>query len=166
MNKKFVIAISAVCLVAVAAMIVALSLSGKTEKPQFTPPPFEAAAQVGTPTVEDTSWGKIYQSGMSFVAYMCGKVTVSGTGADLYFTNDAGNNAWLKLRIMDTQGNILAETGIIKPGEYLQTVQFTTVPISGQQITMKIMGYEPETYHSIGAVALNTVVEYSLRNKK
>ncbi len=158
MNKKFIIIISAICLVAVVAMAIALSLSGKPAKPQFTPPPFEAAAQVGTPTVEDTSWGKIYQSGMSFVAYMCGKVTVSGTGADLYFTNDKDNNAWLKLRITDEQGNIIAETGIIKPGEYLQTVQFTTVPTSGQQITMKIMGYEPETYHSIGSVVLNTAV--------
>lgn len=159
MNKKFVIVVSAICLVAIVAMAIALGVTGKSKKPQFTPPPFEAAAQTGMPTVEDSSWNKIFQSGMSFVAYMCGKVTMNGTGADLYFTNDKDNNAWLKLRIMDEKGNILAETGIIKPGEYLQTVQFTTVPTSGQKLTMKIMGYEPETYHSIGAVTLNTVVE-------
>ena len=157
MNKKFIIIISAICLVAVVAMIVALSLSGKTAKPQFTPPPFEAAAQTGMPTVEDSSWNKIFQSGMSFVAYMCGKVTINNGAADLYFTNDKDNNAWLKLRIMDEKGNILAETGLLKPGEYVQAVTFTTVPQNGQKLTMKIMGYEPETYHSIGAVVLNTV---------
>jgi len=107
--------------------------------------------------VNDPSWNKIFQSGMSFVAYMCGKVTINNGAADVYFTNDKDNNAWLKLRIMDEKGSILAETGLLKPGEYLQTVTFTTVPQNGQKLTMKIMGYEPETYHSIGAVVLNTV---------
>ena len=157
MNKKFVIVVSAICLVAIVAMAIALGVTGKSKKPQFTPPPFEAAAQQGMPTVEDSSWNKIFQSGMSFVAYMCGKVTINNGAADLYFTNDKDNNAWLKLRIMDEKGNILAETGLLKPGEYVQAVTFTTVPQNGQKLTMKIMGYEPETYHSIGAVVLNTV---------
>ena len=157
MNKKFVIIGAAVCLVAIVVMAIVLGVTGKPAKPQFTPPPFEAAAQKGMPTVDDPSWNKIFQSGMSFVAYMCGKVAVVDAAADVYFANDEGNNAWLKLRIMDEKGNILAETGLIKPGEYVQAVQFTTVPTNGQKLTMKIMGYEPETYHSIGAVVLNTV---------
>ncbi len=160
MNKKFLIAAAAICVVAIAAMIVALSIMPKNEqkKPaEFTPPPFETAAQTGMPTVDDPSWNKIFQSGMSFVAYMSGKVTIDNGAADLYFTNDASNNAWLKLRITDEEGNILAETGLIKPGEYVKTVNFTTVPKNGQKLIMKIMGYEPETYHSIGAVKLNTV---------
>lgn len=158
MNKKWMIALLAVCIVAVVGMVIALAVTGKKgEAPQFTPPPFEAAAQTGLPTVDDPSWNKIFQSGMSFVAYMCGKVTVNNGAADVYFANDEGNNAWLKLRVMDEEGNILAETGLLKPGEYVKTVQFTTVPQNGQKLTMKIMGYEPETYHSIGAVVLNTV---------
>ena len=157
MNKKFVIVVSAICLVAIVVMAIVLGVTGKSQKPQFTPPPFEAAAQTGLPTVDDPSWNKVFQSGMSFVAYVCGKVTVNNGAADVYFANDEGNNAWLKLRVMDEEGNILAETGLIKPGEYVQAVTFTTVPQNGQKLTMKIMGYEPETYHSIGAVVLNTV---------
>lgn len=157
MNKKFAIVVSAICLVAIVVMAIALGVTGKSKKPQFTPPPFETAAQQGMPTVDDPSWNKVFQSGMSFVAYMCGKVTINNGAADLYFTNDKDNNAWLKLRIMDEKGNILAETGLLKPGEYVQAVTFTTVPQNGQKLTMKIMGYEPETYHSIGAVVLNAV---------
>lgn len=156
--KPFII-IGAVCLVAVIGMIVALSLTGpKVIHKPFTPPEFDANAQVGTPEVEDESWKKVYQPGMSFVAYVCGKVELQENTADVYFTNDFDNDAWLKLRITDEQGNILAETGLIKPGEYLKSVTFTTVPAVGAKIAMKIMAYEPDTYYSLGAVTLNTVV--------
>ena len=155
MNKKWMIALLAVCIVAVVGMVIALAVTGKKgEAPQFTPPPFEAAAQTGMPTVENGHWEKIFQTGMSFVAYVCGEFSITDGAADVYFTNDEGNNAWLKLRIMDEEGNILAETGLLKPGQYVKTVQFTTLPTTGQKLTMKIMGYEPETYHSVGAVVL------------
>ena len=77
---------------------------------------------------------------------------------DLYFTNDDGNGVWLKLRIFDGEGNIIAETGIIKPNEYVKTVTFDTVPEKGSAVKLKIMAYEPDTYYSAGAVTLNTVV--------
>lgn len=158
MNKKWMIALLAVCIVAVVGMVIALAVTGKKgEAPQFTPPPFEAAAQTGMPTVKAESWNKVFQTGMSFVAYVCGDVIIYDDAADVYFTNDKDNNAWLKLRIMDENEKILAETGLLKPGEYVKTVQFTTVPKNGQKLIMKIMGYEPETYHSVGAVVLNTV---------
>ena len=159
MMKKWMIAMLVVCIVAVVGMAIALNVTGKkSEAPQFTPPPFEAAAQTGMPSLgESTSWTKVYQPGMSFVAYACGQVIIYDGAADVYFTNDEGNNAWLKLRIMDENEKILAETGLIKPGQYVKAVQFTTLPTTGQKLTMKIMGYEPETYHSIGAVVLNTV---------
>ena len=156
--KPFMI-IGAVCLVAIVGMIVALSLTGpKVIREPFTPPAFDANAQTGTPEVSDESWKEVYQPGMSFVAWVCGKVVLQENAADLYFTNDFDNEAWLKLRITDGQGNVLAETGLIKPGEYLKTVTFTTVPAVGAEIAIKIMAYEPETYYSMGAVTLNTTV--------
>lgn len=41
----------------------------------------------------------------------------------------------------------------------MQSVTFDTVPAPGATISMKVMAYEPETYHSGGAVTLNTVVQ-------
>ena len=158
-KHKLLLIICGVCLVAVIGMIVALSLTGpKVIHKPFTPPAFDANAQTGTPEVPDESWKQVFQPGMSFVAYICGKVVLQENTADVYFTNDFENEAWLKVRITDIDGNILAETGLIKPGEYLKSVTFTTVPAPGTEIAMRIMAYEPDTYYSLGAVTLNTVV--------
>ncbi len=157
-NKTVIIA-SVVCLVAVVGMILALCLtSGESEPQQFVAPEFDSAAVAGTPTDADDSWTPIYKEGMEFSAHVCGRVIVNDNAADIYFTNDEGNDVWMKLRIIDTEGNILGETGLIKPGEYVRSVTFDTVPSSGTEIKMKIMAYEPETYYSAGAVSLNTVI--------
>ena len=76
----------------------------------------------------------------------------------MYFTNDDGNEVWLKLRILDEEDNILAETGLLKPNQYVRTVTFDTVPENRANIKLKIMAYEPDTYYSAGAVTLNTTV--------
>ncbi len=158
-QKKMMIIALAVCLVAVAGMIVALCLTGgEREAPQFVAPPFDSGAVQGIPTGAGDSWMPIYKEGMSFSAHVCGRVVIKDAAADLYFTNDAGNECWMKLRITDEEGNILGETGLLKPGEYVKSISFQSVPTAGTKIKMKIMAYEPETYYSAGAVTLNTVV--------
>ena len=131
----------------------------KEKQPEFVPPPFDESAQTGTPTVPDgLGWEEIDANGLYRVS-VCGAVTLNENKADIYFTNPEGNNVWLKLRIMDESGKILGQTGLIKPGEYLQSVTFDNVPASGSKIVMKVMAYEPETYYSAGAISLNTVIE-------
>lgn len=95
---------------------------------------------------------------MSFFAHVCGRVIIENGKADLYFTNDEGNKVWLKLRITGADDDILAETGLLKPEEYVKSVFFDTVPENGTAIKLKIMAYEPETYYSAGSVSLNTTV--------
>lgn len=149
----------AVCFLAVIGMILSLSLKGgKSEQAEFIPPPFDASAQSGMPDTADESLMHIYKDGMNFSAHICGKITLNGDSADLYFTNDYGNNVWLKLRILDEKDNILAETGILKPNEYIKTVTFDVVPENKANIKLKIMAYEPETCYSAGAVTLNSTV--------
>lgn len=150
--------LTVLCLIAAVVMVLALCFGGRSKPPTFTPPPFEPNAQQGTPQVDDESWMPLYREGMGYSVHICGAVHIVGQQADLYLTNDAGNHVWLKLRITDEDGRILAETGLIKPGEYLQSVTFTTVPPAGTPITMKLMAYEPETYYSAGAVTLSTTI--------
>ena len=95
---------------------------------------------------------------MNFSAHICGKVTLNESEANVFFTNDDGNKVWLKLRILDQEDNILAETGLLKPNEYIRAVTFYTVPENGATIKIKIMAYEPDTYYSAGTVTLNTTV--------
>ncbi len=54
---------------------------------------------------------------------------------------------------------MIAETGLIKPGEYLQTIEFSRAVADDEPLTFKVMGYEPETYLSAGAVSLKPAVK-------
>lgn len=89
---------------------------------------------------------------------ICGKFVPNGNAADVWLYNPESNSVWLKVRVLDSKGNTLGETGLVKPGEYVQSVTLDTVPQSGAAITLKIMAYEPDTYQSAGAVGLNTTV--------
>lgn len=159
MKCKAVYFSAAVCILAVLGMLLSLTRTGKSpEQAAFVPPPFETTAQSGMPETADASWTQIYRDGMDFSAHICGNIVLHGNAAAVYFTNDAGNQVWLKLRILDTEDRILAETGLLKSNEYVQTVTFDTVPESGAAIRLKIMAYKPDTYYSAGAATLNTTV--------
>lgn len=124
---------------------------------EFTPPPFESSAVVGSPTVPDNlGWqeldAKVYQVGI------CGRFLPKGTTADIWLTNPESNTVWLKVRVLDEKGNTLGETGLLRPGEYVQSVELDTIPKTGTPIVLKIMAYQPDTYYSEGAVSLNTTI--------
>lgn len=155
-NMPLILA-AGVCLLSVIVMIAVLANPKEGEPQTFTPPPFEAFAVQGTPDVpEGLGWGEL--DAKVYKASVCGVIRVEDGSTDVWFTNPESNTVWLKLRVLDKDGNILAETGIIKPGEYVQSVVFNIVPASGDAISLKLMAYEPETYHSAGAVTLNTTV--------
>jgi len=161
-NKK---GISAIPVLAVAAavcvvvMIVALCIPKEAEKGEFVPPAFDSAAVVGTPEVpENLGYSAPYQEGMAYRFSVCGNVTMDGTTATVYMTNPAENEVYLKLRVLDENGNILGETGLLKPGEYVKTVELTKQLAVGTSIKLKIMSYEPETYYSAGSAVLNTAI--------
>ena len=70
---------------------------------------------------------------MSYDFAVCGNVTMEGDKAIVYLTNIEGNNAWIKLRVFDEQGNMLGETGLIKPNEYVKYVTLSKTPRSVQR---------------------------------
>ena len=147
-----------ICVISLMVMIAALTMGQKHEMAEFTPPPFDVTAQVGTPTVsEDLGWSEL--DAQAFKVSVCGVFAPENGSADIWLTDPENNTVWLKLRVLDTDGNILGETGLIRPGEYVQSVTLDKVPKSGASIVLKLMAYEPETYHSAGAASLNTTVK-------
>lgn len=154
---KAVYIAAAICLASFIFLAVSLGMES-SRVGKFVPPEFDPAAQSGTPEVsEELGWSQVWQQGMDFKAAVCGIVMLENGKADIYFSNLEGG-AWLKLRAMDEAGNILGETGLIRPGEYLRSVSLDPVPEDGAPITLKIMAYEPETYYSLGSVLLDTTV--------
>ena len=159
-KKNYILPLAAVlCVLSLAVMVFALTRQEEipTEMGEFTPPPFESAAVVGSPAVPDgLGWqeldARVYKVGI------CGKFIPKGNSADIWLTNPEGNTVWLKVRVLDEKGNILGETGLVRPGEYVQSVALDTVPKAGTPIVLKIMAYQPDTYYSEGAVSLNTTI--------
>lgn len=145
------------CVVCVGIMIYALATTGtKTEK--FVPPPFDTAAQTGTPEVpEDLGWSEMDAQAYKFS--ICGAISPKNGKADVWLTNPKENEVWLKVRVLDMDGNTLGETGLIRPGEYVRSVTLQPEPKADDNIQLKIMAYEPDTYYSAGTVSLNTTVK-------
>lgn len=168
MAKKnaLLIIVSAVCIIAVAVMMIAL-VSGGSENPadsnstvqtaEFTPPDFDGTAIQGTPEVpEELGYSEIDAQAYKFS--VCGKVICENGSADIYLTDPDSNNVWLKVRVLDENDNVLGETGLIKQGEYVQSVSLENIPPDGSQIKLKVMSYEPDTYYSMGAATMNTTI--------
>lgn len=144
-------------------MAAVLAVTGKrdAELKEFTPPPFEQEAVSGDPEVpEDLGFSALNIPGAYRVS-LCGKVVEEDGRADVWLTNHAENTVWMKLRVLDAQGNILGETGLLKLGEYVQSVDLTGADVSLEdemELQLKIMAYEPNTYHSAGSAVLNTTL--------
>lgn len=153
MKKDRIIAMLAVaCAVSLAVMV--LALCRDRTGGEFTPPPFETAAQAGQPEVPE---GRGYQEldVRVFRVCLCGEIRTQEGAAEVWFTNPADNSVWLRLRILDEEGNILGQTGLLRPGEYVRWVELEQIR-PGMPVTLKVMAYEPETYCSAGALVFHT----------
>ena len=158
-KKNYILPLAAVlCVLSLAVMVFVLTRQEvQTEMGEFTPPPFDAAAVIGSPSVPDgLGWQEL--DAQAYIVGICGKFIPNGNTADVWLTNPVSNTVWLKVRVLDEKGNALGETGLIKPGEYVQSVELDTVPKAGTPIVLKIMAYQPDTYYSEGAVSLNTAI--------
>lgn len=156
-NKKYALPVLVgVFVIMLTAMMVALCVPKTAE---FIPPDFDSNALSGVPTVDESmGYTELYQDGMAYRVSVCGVPTVDGNELTVYFTNTEGNEKNLKLRVLDESGEILGETGLIKPGEYVKSVTLKKPIDARENIKLKIMGYEPETYESAGSVSLNVTV--------
>lgn len=156
MKKAIYPILAALCVLALIGMTAALILTGKSR--EFTPPPFDPAAQEGTPAVSpEAGYGEM--DAKAFCFSVAGELFPQNGRVDLWLTNPAENSVWLKVRILDESGAILGESGLIRPGEYVRSVNLHTQPQSSVKVVLKIMAYEPETYYSAGSAVLNTSLQ-------
>lgn len=162
MKKKNLILpiLGGILAVVLIAMVVVLCLPEK-EPPQgeYVQPAFDEAAVAGTPEV-DASLGywQLYQEGMAYRVAVCGAPRADGKELTVYFANDASNEKYLKLRVLSESGKILGETGLLRPGEYVQSVTLTKKVSPETKLTFKILSFEPSDYSSAGSVLLNVTV--------
>lgn len=169
-NKAMLVITSAVCICSVTVMIFALSVSNKkigdTEANEkgtaaqtevFVPPEFDKNVEKGIPDVPE-NLGYSDVDAKEFIFSVCGKIICENNSADIYLTNPKESDVWLKIRILDKDDLIIAETGLVKPGEYLKSISISNPLSDGSEIKLKVMAYEPDTYYSGGAVTLKTTI--------
>lgn len=137
-------------------MVWALNRDKGQDSSAFIPPPFEKNALQGEPDVPP-ELGYSQLDAQAFRAAVCGAPVVLDGEALLYFTNPEDNEVWLKVRILDANGTILGESGLLRPGEYVEAVELSVIP-KENTVELKLMAYEPETYHSAGAAGLSTTL--------
>lgn len=146
-----------ICAVSLIVMTVLLISGKKKIIADFVPPGFDASAVQGTPDFADMEI-KEFDSG-SFKVSLCATPEIKDASAAIMFFNPETNTVFLKLRIMDSQGNRIYETGLIKPGEYISHIPLNKQELTSADISIKIMAYEPETYFSASAISVNTILK-------
>lgn len=156
------IALGIACAVAVVVLIVVAIAPWKQQKivmGEFTPPPFDPAAVSGVPEVDESLGWSDVPIRAGYAVKVCGELRANPDGSlPIWFYADSGNTVWVKLRVLDEKGDRLGETGLLRPGEYVELVQLNEKAVSGK-VTLHIMGYEPETYYSAGAINFETVLQ-------
>ena len=155
-RKMMLLLTGAICALCVAVLIAVL-VQGPRQEIRFTPPPFEENAVAGVPSLTKADGYKPIDAQL-FQFSICGELTLEDGKTDVWLTNNAENNVWLKVRLADAEGGQLGETGLIRPGEYVQSIQLTMLPEETSEVVMLVMSYEPETYYSMGSVSLYTTL--------
>lgn len=156
MKQKITLAglgILCLCLLALLLWILHTEKTSAT----FSPPSLDPQRQAGSPDPDLAPELQTLDVG-AYQIQICSQPRFKQRHAQVWLVNAAENQAWIKIRISDSQGNILGESGLICPGEYLCDVALSVQPESGATIKMKIMAYAPQTYYSLGAVDLVTTV--------
>lgn len=126
------------------------------EKKKFVKPDFEENAVDGIPAVEnfDKSVVKINEE---YVIYINPVPVIKKGKLLINFTSIDSNKILVKLRVKDSNGNIVGESGILKSGQYVEYLDIDGINI-GDEITYVIMGYEANSYLSAGTFSLKTKV--------
>ena len=142
MQKKKITILSLILLVLIVIIFALLDAR------RFHPPKFEENAKVfenepeGLITVND-----------DYIFSINGNPTLSNNYLNINLYSLTSENIYIKVRIM--QGDkIIGQSGLLKSHEYLDKLYVSSINKS-KGIQYVIMGYEKDTYYSMGEVTLN-----------
>ena len=126
---------------------------------EFEEPTWELAAVAGAPDVDDPAlrYGQL-QIGKDFAVGLCMDPQVVDGQAKLYFASMEDNAVWTRIQLLDESGAILGESGILKPGEYVESIGLGKVPKKSGLVIAKILSYEADTYYSQGTATAQVML--------
>ena len=146
-----------VCIVSVLGLVYAVTeySRARAQTVQFVPPVFDCNTIDGIPAAPESLNYTPLKVEDGYMFSSCGILNAHGETVDIYFTSPEDNRVWMLLKLYDEKDNLLSSTGLIKPGQYLKSLTLDTIPKNSENVRLKVVAYEPETYHSMGTVTLN-----------
>lgn len=154
MKNKILASIAIIVFIAGASLFVYSKIN---QQVLFTPPAAEMNAKSGSFVApDDLGWTELYQDGMPYKFSICGICNPDDNKLPVWFYNNQENEALLVLEVYDSSENKIAETGFLKPGEYLKEITLDESLDKNEVVNYQVIGYEPENYESLGRVSLTT----------
>lgn len=158
-TEKIILIILVIAIIIAGIAVLTDSRSDNVIVDDFKAPSFEGEAILGVPENVETS---LRYSELAikegFVVSMCVDPIVEGSKATVYFTSDAENTVWVRLQLLDEKGNLLGESGVLRPGEYVAKIALTDVPKKDELVVAKILSYEVDTYYSQGSATAQVML--------
>jgi len=162
MDKKQITIISILSVLLVAIITFTVIITTRETEPdirEFEAPQFDESAISGSPEVDESLNYRELAIAEGFKFSMCGNLTLENNSCVVYFTSFADNELWLLMKIYDKEGNLLGSSGLLRPGEYLKSIELSKTITSDTPITVKVLSYEPDTYLSHGSASANLVIK-------
>ncbi len=154
-QQTIITVIVGILLLAVIGATVAVFLSkDDSQIGKFVPPADDPTAIVGFPAETDSSaqYSDVKVND-SFVISLALAPLYKDGGAQVFFASDANNTVNTLVRLYDSDGKMIGESGLVKPGEYVESVAISLVPTKTTSIFAKVLSYEKETYYSMGTTS-------------
>lgn len=130
--------------------------------PSYSPPPWEENAVSGVPEPEESlNYGAIDMDG-GFSFALAGTMYQQEDGSLLiYFTNPENSGVLMMCEICERDtGKTLYKSGLLSPGQYVgRLYPQGTLKNEAMKIEMKVYGFEPETYYSMGTITLENTLQ-------
>ncbi|MBC3887821.1 hypothetical protein GH810_05810 [Acetobacterium paludosum] len=159
-RKTVVLYLALIGVILIALILTGIILFQRLNTPlQFVPPGFDPSAQVGEPTPDIDLGYTTVNVEQGFEIKLCGRLFVKNNSVDINLTNPASNDVWMMTELQDKNGKVLGKSGIIKPGEYVQSIALLkNVKAEETNVKIVVIGYAPDTYASRGTVDMNTML--------
>lgn len=160
-QRKYIVILISFALLFVISLFAINREESRSE--EFVAPSFDKnALPMKTADLNDETYS-ILTIAEGYQVGICGEPEEKDGRVTVLFSNPQENNIWMRLRILDENNKILVETGIIRPGQYIENVSMNQFfKNSEAPVIMEILGYEPDTYYSEGKVELKTKIRHMM----
>ena len=150
---------SIVLILTVVAVVLFLNKDNIKRRAPFVAPPFEQTAISGMPQdIDESLTYKEVAIKEDYIIHLCATPKEQNGVLTLYFTSSDKNADLLKIRVFDSDNNLLGESGLIEPNSYIKDITLNRSLEDKEGVAIKVMSYQKESYYSNGSFKLNLFV--------